>query len=71
VAGKEARQLIGRGQEIDGGNDQQDDTEQSENELHVVSSLNQSNFSTSFGGARKASEPKNPALVGSGIPGSR
>src|ERR1700722_13821762 len=34
MAGEETRQLIRRHQEIDGGNDQQDDTEQGEDELH-------------------------------------
>src|ERR1035441_5879159 len=34
VPGKEARQLIRRHQEIDGGNDEQDDAEQGQYQLH-------------------------------------
>ena len=34
VSGKEARQLIRRHHEVNGGNNEQDDAEQAENELH-------------------------------------
>jgi len=34
MSGEKARQLVGRHQEIDARNDEQDDAEQSENELH-------------------------------------
>src|SRR5260221_1402950 len=50
MSGKETRQLIRRDQEIDGGNHEQHNAEQSENELHGVSSLNLRKFSTSFPG---------------------
>src|SRR6478672_356680 len=53
MSGKETRQLIGRHQKIDGGNDKQGDAEQSENEFHGVSSSNLRKSCTSFRGVRQ------------------